>query len=185
MHGQDQGQSRRGVCVENSSGRPRKHSWHSMRYAWSSCWDRLKYLGTAICSYFPGTVCGVFPVSQKETIIHKYIVCTCVCVCTNDLLHTPQHLDFFFYSVVSIHLHEDICLKLHLLDDLRLSTQTCHHPPLPRQMCPCSQSCQEWVRWLQDQASVRNAARARLEASINRLTAKLVLWLCLLLLLFF
>ena len=42
----------------------------------------------------------------------------CVCVYKYDLLHTPQHLDFFFYSVVSIHLHEDICLKLHLLDDL-------------------------------------------------------------------
>ena len=80
-------------------------------------------------------------------------VCVCVCVYKYDLLHTPQHLDFFLYSVVSIHLHEDICLKLHLLDDLRLGTQTCHHPPLPRQMCPCSQSCQEWVCWLQDQAN--------------------------------
>ena len=86
------------------------------------------------------------------TQVHCMYVCVCVCVYKYDL-HTPQHLDFFLYSVVSIHLHEDICLKLHLLDDLRLGTQTCHYPPLPRQMCPCSQSCQEWVCWLQDQAN--------------------------------
>ena len=80
-------------------------------------------------------------------------VCVCVYVYKYDLLHTPRRVDFFLYCVVSIHLQEGIYLKLHLLDDLWLGTQTCHHPPLPRQRCPCSQSCQEWVRWPQDQAN--------------------------------
>ena len=79
-------------------------------------------------------------------------MCVCVCMCTNMIFYILLGM-WTFSCVVSIHLHEDIYLKLHLLDDLQLGTQTCHHPPLPRQRCPCSQSCQEWVCWPQDQAN--------------------------------
>ena len=102
-------------------------------------------------------------------------MCVCVCMCTNMIFYILLGM-WTFSCVVSIHLHEDIYLKLHLLDDLQLGTQTCHHPPVETEVSllpvlPRMSSLTPGP----SKRGIRNAARARLAGSINRLTSKLVL----------
>ena len=143
LHHQAWGQWGRRVCFEHSSGRPCKHTWQSVGTCTVLLLGETRIFGNSNLP-FPSRY-HVWCVScEPERAHHMQAHCMYVCVCKYEfLLHTPQHLAFFVERVVSIFLHEDICPKLHLLDDLHLGIQISHHPSLLRQMHPCSQSCQE------------------------------------------